>query len=64
MEELERARREFASKLSLLKYEAGRLGLFCTMQKMESAVRMVGYELAGTPELFDAVKKAREKLSR
>jgi hypothetical protein len=43
-------RKDFASEVALLKHRAGELGLFYTMQKLESAVTMIGYELAGTPE--------------
>ena len=41
----------FASEVAMLKHKAGELGLFYTMQKLDAAVTMVGYELAGTPEL-------------
>jgi hypothetical protein len=43
-------RRKFASDLALMKFRAGEIGLFYTMQKMEAVVQMVGFELAGTPE--------------
>lgn len=37
---------EFASKLALLKHEAGRLGLWLTMHELDRAVVMVGFEIA------------------
>lgn len=47
---LEEQRKSFASRLSLLKHEAGTLGLYLTMQRMDPALRMVGFEIAGTPD--------------
>jgi hypothetical protein len=41
---------DFASALSLLKHRAGELGLYLTMQRLEPAVRMVGFEIAGDPD--------------
>jgi len=52
-----KARKEFCSKVSMLKFEAGALGLFFTMQKLD-AMKMVGYEVAGTPEEYHKAKKA------
>jgi len=52
------AQKAFASEVALLKHKAGELGLFYTMQKLDSAVTMVGYELAGTPEAYQKAKKA------
>jgi hypothetical protein len=36
---------DFASRLALLKNEAGRLGLFETMQKMDVPLQVVGFEI-------------------
>lgn len=49
---LEQARREFCSQLVSMKHQAGVLGLFYTMKKMDIPLGMVGYEVAGTPELY------------
>lgn len=38
--------KEFITKLTLLKDEAGRLGLFATMQALDPAIKKVGYEVA------------------
>lgn len=61
---LERKRREFCSKVALLKHEAGTLNLFYTMQKLDDAMKMVGYEVAGTPELANPMlsKTGRKKV--
>lgn len=48
----------FASEVALLKHKAGEIGLLYTMQKLEDAVTMVGYDLAGTPEAYQQAKKA------
>lgn len=37
---------DFISRLALMKEEAGRLGLYQTMQALEIPVTKVGYELA------------------
>jgi hypothetical protein len=37
--------KDFASRLSLLKNEAGRLGLFETMQKLDVPLQAVGFEI-------------------
>ena len=50
--------RDFCSEVSLLKHRAGELGLFLTMHKLDDAMKMVGYEVAGTPEKYHEAKKA------
>lgn len=57
MTELDRKRREFASKLALLKDEAGRLELWNTMQMLDNPLTMVGYEIAGTPQKYYLAKR-------
>lgn len=47
-DELE-ARRDFCRRLAMMKHEAGTLGLFRTMHKLDLAVVEVGYEVAGEP---------------
>jgi hypothetical protein len=39
--------KEFASRLSLMREEAGRLGLYATMQLLADPLRMVGFEISG-----------------
>ena len=41
---------DFASALSLIKHRAGELGLYLTMQRLDPAVRMCGFEISGDPE--------------
>jgi len=52
---------EFASRLALMQVEAGRLGLYVTMHKIHEAIKQVGYEMAGEPELYDKMEKSRAK---
>jgi hypothetical protein len=54
-------RANFASRLALMHIEAGRLGLYVTMHKIHEAVKQVGYEMAGTPELYDKMEESRKK---
>ena len=54
-EELFQRQKDFASKLSLMKYEAGRLGLYRTMQAIEVPLKEIGWEIAG-----EWPRKARE----
>lgn len=56
--DMTQARKDFCSKVSMLKFEAGALGLFYTMQKLDDAMIMVGYEVAGTPGEYAKAKKA------
>lgn len=58
---LEQDRRIFLTKLALLKDEAGRLGLWHTMQMLDVPVGMSGYEVAGTPEEYF---KSRRELAK
>lgn len=53
-------REKFASDLALMKYRAGQLGLWRTMQRLEPAVTMVGFEMAGTPEACEKLEKQRK----
>jgi hypothetical protein len=55
------AQKEFASRLALMQIEAGKVGLYATMHKIHEAIKQVGYEIAGTPELYDKVEKIRSK---
>jgi len=57
-------REQFASDLALMKYRAGQLGLWRTMHRLEPAVTMVGFEMAGTPEACDKLEAARKKAER
>jgi hypothetical protein len=57
----ERRLKEFASKLSLLKHEAGTLGLYVTMQRMDYPLQMVGWEIAGDIEGCERFEKTRLK---
>jgi hypothetical protein len=41
---------DFAAELSRLKHQAGELGLWLTMRRLEPALRMVGFEISGDPE--------------
>lgn len=53
-------RMKFASDLALMKFRAGQLGLFYTMQKMDAAVTMVGYEVAvvkGDKSLYKIIEE-------
>jgi hypothetical protein len=59
-EQLEK-QKEFASRLALMHAEAGKLGLYVTMHKIHEAVKQVGYEMAGEPELYDKMEKSRAK---
>jgi hypothetical protein len=54
-------KRDFVIRLTMLHAEAGRLGLFSTMHKIHEAVKQLGYELAGTPELYSKIEKVRRK---
>jgi Flp pilus assembly protein TadB len=47
---LERERREFASALSLMKHRAIAIGLHATGERLDPAIRMAGFELAGDIE--------------
>lgn len=49
--------RDFARRLALLHAEAGRIELYATMHKIHEAVKQVGYEIAGTPELYDRMEE-------
>lgn len=57
----------FCSELTLLKHQAMELGLFQTMHRIDDAIRMAGFEVAGEPdscrkyeaEIERAVQKAR-----
>jgi len=49
--------KDFARRLAEMHVEAGRLGLYVTMHKIHEAVKQVGYEMAGTPELYDKMKE-------
>jgi len=55
---------QFASDLALMKERAFRIGLYATGQLMEKPLRMVGYELAGTPELYEQMETSYAKASR
>lgn len=44
---LERDRREFASDLQLMRHRALQLGLYITALRIDPAVRMVAFEIAG-----------------
>jgi hypothetical protein len=60
----ERARADFANRLSLMKEEAARLGLFATMQRLDVPLRMVGFEIAGDLTActrYEAALKSVEK---
>jgi hypothetical protein len=46
MEALIAQRRAFAVKLAQIKHEAGVLGLYRTLQALDSATNAVGYEIA------------------
>lgn len=54
--------KDFARRLSEMHHEAARLGLYCTMHKIHEAVKQVGYEMAGTPELYEKIEKKRESM--
>jgi hypothetical protein len=54
-------RKEFCSEVSMLKFKAGALGLLYTMQKLDDAMVMVGYEVAGTPGEYAKAKEANLK---
>lgn len=43
---LERARREFLIRLAQMKHEAGELSMWKTMQALDNATRVSGFELA------------------
>lgn len=45
-QERDQALRVFCAEVALLKYRAGELGLYKTMQACEAAVTAVGYEVA------------------
>lgn len=47
---------DFMSRLALLQVEAGRLGLFKTMQVLHEASRVAGFELA---DLMLAARKVK-----
>lgn len=47
-ESLHYQRIQFATELTTIKVRAGQLGLFATMQKLDAAVKEVGYEIART----------------
>ena len=53
--ELRDKRTLFAQRLPLIMDEAGRLGLFATMQALHKAVQAVGYEVAN--EFSESSKK-------
>lgn len=55
----ERLRADFASRLALMKEEAGRLGLFATMQRMDSPLVMLGFEMAGDIEGCERYERNR-----
>jgi hypothetical protein len=63
MSDLEK-QQEFASRLALMKVEAGKLGLHATMQRLDIPLRMVGFEMSGDTEAcvqYEAALKAAEK---
>jgi hypothetical protein len=56
--------KEFASRLMLMKEEAGRLGLFATMQRMDVPLRMIGFEMAGDILACERYEKTIKKSER
>lgn len=54
--------RDFARRLSAMYAEAFRIGLYITGHALHEAVKRVGYEMAGTPELYDEIERRRKKL--
>jgi hypothetical protein len=60
MADLEK-QKEFASRLMLMKEEAGRLGLYATMQRFDWPLRMVGFEMAGNTGACIRYEKDLEK---
>lgn len=53
--------RDFATELNNVRDKAMRLGLLATGQKLDLAVKQVGYELAGTPELMEKMERIRSR---
>lgn len=55
-------RKDFVSRLQLMKEEAGRLGLYATLQRFDYPLRMAGFEIAGDIEACLKYEKALESL--
>lgn len=53
-ESLHFQRIQFAAELTVIKVRAGQLGLFATMQKLDAAVKEIGYEIERTAPTVDA----------
>jgi hypothetical protein len=54
-------RSDLAVQMIRLENELLRAGLYCTMHKLNEAKRMLGYEMAGTPELFRKMEISRRR---
>jgi hypothetical protein len=52
----------FCRELTLLKHRAMELGLFQTMHRIDDAIRMAGFEVAGTPEACRKYEKATQRV--
>jgi hypothetical protein len=57
-------RSDLGVKMNLLENELLRAGLYLTMHKLNEAKRMLGYEMAGTPELFRKMEIMRAKSAK
>jgi hypothetical protein len=51
---------KFCSDLAIMKHRAMELGLYRTMHRLDDAVRMVGFEVAGMPDVCTKIEKQRE----
>jgi hypothetical protein len=55
---------KFASDLQLMKHRAVTLGLYETAQRMDLAVRMVGFEISGDTDSCRAYEAQQKDLTR
>jgi len=55
--------KDFARRLALMKEEAGRLGLYATMQRFDWPLRMVGFEMAGDIKACFRYEKAQDLMT-
>jgi hypothetical protein len=55
---------QFASDLQLMKHRAVTLGLYETAQRMDSAVRMVGFEISGDTDSCRSYEAQQKGLTR
>lgn len=54
----------FCSELTLLKHQAMELGLFQTMHRIDDAIRMAGFEVAGEPDSCREYEAANERAAQ